>query len=378
MRERGLEKADMPEIRLEQVRKDYYSRKKKIEAVKGIDLCCRDGEFMVFLGPSGCGKTTTMRMIAGLEPITAGSIFIDGKKVNDLAAGERNVALAFENYALYPPLTTRENITFPLKAKKFGRKVIESRLKEVASLLGLEEVLDRNPGRLGGGQQQMVSLARCLIRDAAVYLMDEPLSHLDSDQRFQVRMRLKTLHQKTRRTIIYVTHDQQEALALADRIAVMNDGRLQQLDTPENIYSRPRNFFVADFIGEPPMNFIAGSLFHEGNGFRFQSEDKSLSLPVRAHSLSLPQEATDGESVILGVRPEDISPALSSSEHSVEVVVEVYESLGEEGILEVRCGRNVLVILSKPRLSLRNGQRLTVSINPHKLVLFNPQTEERL
>ena len=249
--------------------------------------------------------------------------------------------MAFENYALYPPLTTRENIAFPLRAKKLARNEIESRLKEVARLLGLEEVLDRRPGRLGGGEQQMVSLARCIIREADVYLMDEPLSHLDSDHRFQVRMRLKALHQKTRKTIIYVTHDQLEALALADRIAVMNDGRLQQLGGPEEIYSRPENMFVAGFVGEPPMNFVPGSLFPEGLGFRFQSEDRSLSLPVLPRLLSRPQAVASGGPVILGLRPEHISPAVSSAENSVAAAVEVYESLGEEGILEVRCGRNV-------------------------------------
>ncbi len=368
----------MAEVRLEKVRKHYYSRKKKVEAVKDMDLCCRDGELMVFLGPSGCGKTSTMRMIAGLEAITAGSIFIDGRNANDLPAGERNVALAFENYALYPPLTTRENITFPLRARKLNRDVIESRLNEVAALLGIEDVLDRSPSRLGGGQQQMVSLARCLVRDAAVYLMDEPLSHLDSDQRSKIRVRLKALHLKTKRTIIYVTHDQQEALALADRIAVMNDGRLQQLDTPENIYSQPGNLFVAGFIGEPPMNFVAGRLFRGSGGFRFQSEDKSLVLPVLEGSLSVPQKTTDGTSVILGVRPEDISVVPGSSEHPVEALVEVYESLGEEAVLEVRCGQNSLVILTKPQLSLRNGQRLGIAMNPHKIVLFDPRTEERI
>jgi multiple sugar transport system ATP-binding protein len=368
----------MAEIRLEQVRKDYYSKKKKIEAVKGIDLCCQDGEFMVFLGPSGCGKTTTMRMIAGLEAATAGDIFIGGEKVNDILAGERNVALAFENYALYPPLTTRENIVFPLRAKKLARNEIESRLKEVAALLGLEDVLGRRPGRLGGGEQQMVSLARCIIRDADVYLMDEPLSHLDSDQRFRVRTRLKALHQETRKTIIYVTHDQLEALALADRIAVMNDGRLQQLGSPEDIYSRPKNMFVAGFVGEPPMNFIPGSLFPEGLGFRFQSEDAGLSLPVLPRLLSKPRAVADGGPVILGLRPEHISPAASSSENSVASTVEVYESLGDEGVLEVRCGRNVLVSLTQPQLPFRNGQHLNVSIDPDKAVFFDPQTEERL
>ncbi len=368
----------MAEIRLEKVRKEYYSGKKEIEAVKGIDLCCRDGEFMVFLGPSGCGKTTTMRLIAGLETVTAGDIFIDSRRVTELAAGERNVALAFENYALYPPLTARENISFPLRAKKLDRNGIESRLKEISRLLGLEEVLDRRPGRLGGGEQQMVSLARCIIREADVYLMDEPLSHLDSDHRFQVRVRLKALHQNTRKTMIYVTHDQLEALALADRIAVMNEGRLQQLGPPEEIYSRPQNMFVAGFVGEPPMNFVPGSLFPEGPGFRFLSEDRSLSLPVLPRLLSRPQTIANGGPVVLGLRPEHISPAMDSAEDSVAAAVEVYESLGEEGILEVRCGRNVLVSLTQPQLRLRNGQHLDISIDPGKAVFFDPQTEERL
>ncbi|MEN6311990.1 MAG: ABC transporter ATP-binding protein [Acidobacteriota bacterium] len=368
----------MAEVRLERVGKEYYSKKKKVPAVNGIDLCCRDGEFMVFLGPSGCGKTTTMRMIAGLESATAGEIRIGGRKVNSIEPGKRNVALAFENYALYPPLTAKENIVFPLRASKRGRDEIESRLAEIASLLELEEVLGRKPAQLSGGQQQMVSLARCLIRDADVYLMDEPLSHLDSDQRFKIRTRLKALHKKTKRTIIYVTHDQMEGMALADRIAVMNAGRLQQIDTPDAIYSQPKNTFVAGFVGEPPMNFLSGSLLGEGQALSFRSEDNSLSLTVRPRLFRSPQNIRGGRPLMIGIRPEDISTMAGSPEGSFPMTVEVYESLGEEGVLEMSRGQNVLTILSKPGASFRNGQTLNVCLDLDKIILFEPQTGERL
>lgn len=368
----------MAEIRLDRVSKDYYSRKKKIEAVKRIDLCCPDGEFMVFLGPSGCGKTTTMRLIAGLESITAGEIYIGSRNVNFIAPGKRNVALAFENYALYPPLTAQENIVFPLRASRCSRGEIESRLKEVASWLELEDVLERKPAQLGGGQQQMVSLARCLIRDADVYLMDEPLSHLDYDQRFKIRTRLKALHEKTRKTIIYVTHDQTEALALADKIGIMNEGRFQQMDTPDMVYTQPKNMFVAGFVGEPPMNFISGNLICEGQTHWFQSDDKTFRIKVLPHLLSSPQKISGVRAITLGIRPEDISLVTSSPAGSFQMTVEVHESLGEEGVIEMRRGQNVLAALSKPEFSFRSGQALSVSFDLNKIVLFDRSTGERL
>jgi len=368
----------MAEVRLERVSKSYSSRKKKIAAVRGIDLVCRAGEFMVFLGPSGCGKTTTMRLIAGLEAVTSGKIFIGGKRVDLLAPEKRNVALAFENYALYPPLTARENIVFPLRASRLGPGEIESRLQEVASWLELEGILERKPAQLGGGQQQMISLARCIIRDADVYLMDEPLSHLDSDQRFKIRTRLKAFHEETRKTIIYVTHDQMEALALADRIAVMNEGRLQQIDPPDRLYARPENLFVAGFVGEPPMNFIPGSLFWEGSEPLFRSEDKSLNLKVIPELVRPFLESAGGRRVQLGIRPEDIALAPDPGEDSFATVVEVYESLGEEGIVELRLGQNVLTALSRSNLSFRGGQPLSVSLNRQKVAFFDHQTGGRL
>ena len=368
----------MAEVRLQRINKSYFSQKKKIEAVRGIDLTCGDGEFMVFLGPSGCGKTSTMRMIAGLEAVTSGQIFMGGKRVDRLAPQKRNVALAFENYALYPPLTARENIVFPLRAAGRSSAEIESRLKEVASWLELEGVLERKPAQLGGGQQQMVSLARCLIRDADVYLMDEPLSHLDSDQRFKIRTRLKAFHEETRKTVIYVTHDQMEALALADRIAVMDEGRLQQIESPDRLYARPENLFVAGFVGEPPMNFIPGSLFWEGPEARFESQDKSLCLGgiPGLHPSSL--ETGGSRRVRLGIRPEDVALIPGPGEDGFSAVVEVYESLGEEGIVELRIGQNVLTALSRSALSFQCGQTLSISMNRQKMVFFDYQTGRRL
>jgi multiple sugar transport system ATP-binding protein len=368
----------MAEIRLERISKSYDSQKSKIEAVKGIDLACRDGEFMVFLGPSGCGKTTIMRLIAGLESATSGEIFIGGKRADLRAPEKRNVALAFENYALYPPLTARENIVFPLRAARCSSGEIESRLEEVASWLELEGVLERKPAQLGGGQQQMVSLARCLIRDADVYLMDEPLSHLDSDQRFKIRTRLKAFHEETKKTIIYVTHDQMEALALADRIAVMSEGRLQQIDPPDRLYARPQNLFVAGFVGEPPMNFVPGSLFWAGPEPRFESGDKSLLLRLTPELVPSSSETAGGRRVQLGIRPEDIALAPGPGEDGFSAIVEVYESLGDEGIVELRLGQNVLTALSRSALSFQSGQTLSVSMNRQKMVFFDDQTGQRL
>ncbi len=368
----------MAEVRLEGVRKEFFSGGKRVMAVQDVDLRCRDGEIMVFLGPSGCGKTTTMRLIAGLESATAGEIHIGARRVDRLAPGKRRVALAFENYALYPPLTVKENIVFPLRASMCSPAEIEFRLNEIASLLEIDQVLERKPGQLGGGQQQMVSLARCLIRDADVYLMDEPLSHLDSDQRVKVRARLKALHDRTHRTMIYVTHDQLEGLALADRIAVMNAGRVQQVDTPDRIYARPANTFVAGFVGEPPMNFLAGRLERDGTAPSFRSEDGSLRLPVGPSPFSGPRAVLPGQPVTLGIRPEHIRLADGRPGDVLEASVEVYESLGEEGVLEVRCGRNALTLLTKPGLSHKRGQPVQIRPDVENIILFDPRTGERL
>jgi multiple sugar transport system ATP-binding protein len=243
----------MAELRLEHVDKTY---KGGVQAVKDLNLTVQDGEFLALLGPSGCGKTSTLRMIVGLEEITSGQLFIGDRLMNKLEPNDRNVALAFETYALYPPLSVRENIAFCLRARSLPRDEIGRRVEDVAEMLDITDILDRKPAELGGGQKQRVSLARALVRDPDVFLMDEPLSHLDAAQRAHMRVELKRLHAETGRTTILVTHDQLEAVAMAERIAVMNLGILQQVGTFNDVYNHPVNEFVAGFIGEPPMNFL--------------------------------------------------------------------------------------------------------------------------
>ena len=243
-------------------------------------MTIEDGEFFCFLGPSGCGKTSTMRMIAGIEEISGGEIFIDDVLVNRMPPAQRDIAMAFETYALYPPLTVRENLAFPMQVRGMPRDQIAKEVDRVVKLMDLQDVLDRKPDQLSGGQQQRVSLGRCIARPAKAYLFDEPLSHVDSKSRLRMRAEIKRLQETLNTTSIYVTHDQLEALALGDRIMVMNFGEIQQIGTPEEIYNQPRNVFVADFIGEPPFNFFDGQLVAEGENLAFKGNRGGLSVPL--------------------------------------------------------------------------------------------------
>jgi multiple sugar transport system ATP-binding protein len=365
-------------IRLENVSKDYGLAGRRVQAVRCLSLDCGDGEMMIFLGPSGCGKTSTMRMIAGLEDVTSGDIFIGERRVNSLAPRHRNVAMAFENYALYPHLTASQNIEFPLRARGYDRERINSRLAEVSRLLGIEDLLACRPSQLGGGHQQLVSLARCLIREADVYLLDEPLSHLDAARRLEIREKIRELHRQAGQTFIYVTHDQVEALALADRIAVMNEGVIQQLDSPENIYAHPLNVFVAAFLGEPPMNILPGTIVNEGSRLVFHAGDTSFSLPVPKDILR-PGQTIEGEArVSLGIRPEDIAFGGNASLSQISGTVKVYESLGEDGVLEIGCGENELVALVAANLPFREGENIQVGINTLQLHVFDAHSQQRL
>jgi multiple sugar transport system ATP-binding protein len=287
-------------LRLENVWK-RYGIIDVVEAVKNVNLECEEGEFLSFLGPSGCGKTSTLRMIAGLEKISDGKIYIKDRVVNNLKPGERNIAMAFENYALYPPLTVYENIAFPLRAQRLSAAEIKRRISWIAELFQIEDILTVKPRGLSGGQQQRISLARALVKDAVIYLMDEPISHLDADMRRRMRGELKRLHQTSGITVVYVTHDQLEAMSMADRIAVMNDGIIRQLGTPTDIFNHPQDEFVAGFIGSPPMNFLDCRLKVEDDRYAIELEGFTYAIPDQVgNEMEKTSHLKDGE-VSLGL-----------------------------------------------------------------------------
>ena len=278
----------------------------EVVAVDGVSMDIYDGEFVVLVGPSGCGKTTTLRMIAGLEEPTEGEIVLNGRNVAGLEPRERDVAMVFQNYALYPHKTVRENLGFPLRIRHFPDDEIETQVRDVSELLGISELLDRRPGDLSGGQQQRVALGRAIIRDPEVFLFDEPLSNLDAKLRIEMRTELNKLHDRVGKTSVYVTHDQEEAMTLSDRVAVMNDGELQQIAPPQTVYERPANLFVAGFIGEPPMNFFDCDLAERDDGLWVVSDVFELKLP-EPMAAKLDSWDGDTESLAFGVRPEDVT-----------------------------------------------------------------------
>lgn len=366
----------MAELRLEHIYKTY---KGGVEAVKDLNLTVNDGEFLALLGPSGCGKTSTLRMIVGLEEITRGEMYIGDRLVNKLEPNHRNVALAFETYALYPPLSIYENIAFNLRAKKVAPTEIDKRVKAVAEMLDITDILDRKPAELGGGHKQRVSLARALVRDPDVFLMDEPLSHLDAAQRSHMRVELKRLHAQTGRTTILVTHDQLEAVAMAERIAVMNFGVLQQVGTFEEVYNRPVNEFVAGFIGEPPMNFLTCLPLVEGGAFFVSAADASFKVRL-PDELRAKIERAGAKKVDLGIRPVHLEVALASDDGASELrgTVHTYESLGEEGQLAATIGTATVLVVTPPDLRLQRGDPVTLRLRTDHIHLFDAATQAAL
>ncbi len=356
----------MAEVRLANVWKKYG----EVEAVKGLNLQCDDGEFLALLGPSGCGKTSTLRMIAGLEDITSGDIFIGSERVNDLLPKERGISLAFENYALYPPLSVFENVAFPLKAKGYSTQDVNKKVSEILKTFGLWEVRNEVPSRLSGGQQQLVSLSRCLVKDVEVYLLDEAISHLDTELRTYMRAILKSMHHNMRRTFIYVTHDQLEAMAMADRIAVMNFGELQQVDTPENIYEHPANLFVAGFIGEPPMNFLKGKISLEDGHCYFVGADYRIRMSLRPADMKY---FNDKQEYILGVRPTEMSVFTEQKKENglTRARVLVYEPQADHAIVTVLLGGQKVVIESNTSTQLMPDTEVFVEFNVEKLRFFD-------
>jgi len=360
----------MAELTLKTLTKVYTQAQSP--AVDQLNLAVRDGEFIALLGPSGCGKSTTLRMVAGLESVTSGEIRIGNKLVNDLHPKDRGVGLAFENYALYPPLKVRDNLAFNLRAHGLGAKEINRRVDEIARTLQIQELLDLKPAALSSGQKQRVNMARAMVRRPSVLLLDEPLSHLDARLRVELRTEIKRLHAEQRFTTIIVTHDQLEAMALADRIAVMNEGVLQQFDTPLEVFNHPANEFVAGFLGEPPMNIFRTVVADAG---RLVIPDTDFALPTTPAVKKL---IGSRKELKLGIRPWGIRVSQTQTDGSVPGVIVVVEDLGDETRVGVRYSE-VLIMSSIPvTRRYRPGLPVFLNFNEEDLNLFDPTTGERL
>ena len=364
----------MAGVRLEKVTKRYGN----VIAVNEANLDIKDKEFIVLVGPSGCGKSTTLRMVAGLEEITEGNIYIGDVLVNDIPPKDRDIAMVFQNYALYPHMDVYNNMAFGLKLRKFPRSEIDRRVKEAARMLGIENLLDRKPKQLSGGQRQRVAVGRAIVREPKVFLMDEPLSNLDAKLRVQMRAELSKLHARLQTTAIYVTHDQTEAMTMGDRIVVMKDGFIQQIGAPLEIYDNPVNVFVAGFIGTPPMNFINCVLQKEGDDYWVKTDAFRLKIhPERARQIKNIGAYVDKE-VILGIRPEDIDDAKiqpGPEDATVVATVDVTEPMGSEVIVYFSKGSSQFVARVDPHTEATDGEEHPVSFNMKKIHLFDKDTE---
>ncbi len=349
-----------------------------VTAVSDFNLEIKDKEFIVLVGPSGCGKSTTLRMIAGLEEITEGELFIGDQLVNDVAPKDRKIAMVFQNYALYPHMTVAENMAFGLKLNKTPKDEINRRVKEAAKILDISHLLDRKPKALSGGQKQRVALGRAIVRNPKVFLLDEPLSNLDAKLRATMRTELTKLHQRVQTTFVYVTHDQVEAMTMATRIVVMKDGLIQQVDTPQHLYDCPVNKFVAGFIGTPQMNFIDGTLTKKGEDVYFNFEENSLKLPADKASDPALAEYIDKE-VILGIRPECIYDQADQIEahadSKAETYVEVTELMGAEIYLYLTIGETNLIARVSSRSSTRAGDTINIAFDTTRVHIFDKDTE---
>ena len=358
-------------------------------ALRRLDLEVLDGEFLVLVGPSGCGKTTALRLVAGLEELTAGTIRVGDEPVDRLQPWERDIAMVFQSYALYPHMTVAQNVAYPLKVARVERAERERRARDVAAMLGIEELLERKPGQLSGGQRQRVAMGRAMVRRPGAFLMDEPLSNLDAQLRVEMRMELLRLHREVRTTTLYVTHDQVEAMTMGDRIALMRDGTLQQLGTPVELYQRPANLFAATFIGSPSMNLFEGTIERGRDGLRMRSCELVVALP---------QDALPEGPVVAGIRPDRLTAAANGAPSTLTARVELVEVLGSETQLAVRApleplaerpgaavrrggdgdGEPRLVATVSPDIVPRPGERISLTVEPAHLHFFSPETGERL
>ncbi|HBT66046.1 MAG TPA: sugar ABC transporter ATP-binding protein [Ruminococcaceae bacterium] len=377
----------MANVVLEDVTKKYGN----IIAVNDANLQIQDKEFVVFVGPSGCGKSTTLRMIAGLEDVTEGNIIIDDMDVTDLPPKDRDIAMVFQNYALYPHMNVYNNMAFGLKLRKFPKDDIDKRVKQAAAMLGIEQLLDRKPKQLSGGQRQRVALGRAIVREPKVFLMDEPLSNLDAKLRVQMRSELGKLHHRMQTTTIYVTHDQTEAMTMADRIVVMKDGLIQQVDSPQTLYDLPVNMFVAGFIGSPQMNFIDSVLLKKGDDLfvEFGSEDTKttrgtkyqIKLPASKNAKGVLDEYIDKE-IIVGIRPEDVHDEPRYLEAMPDCIIkadiEVTEKMGSETYLYFNTEGYSFTARVEPTSVARPGDKIDVVIDNNKIHIFDKETERSI
>ena len=360
----------MAEVSLRSVVKRYG----EFQAVHGVDLEIADNEFLVLVGPSGCGKSTLLRMIAGLEDISGGEVAIGGQVVNELAPKDRDIAMVFQDYALYPHLDVARNMSFGLEMRKVPKPEIKTRVERAAQILDLSELLHRKPGQLSGGQRQRVAMGRAIVRDPKVFLFDEPLSNLDAKLRADMRIEIKKLHQEVRTTVIYVTHDQIEAMTLADRIVVMRSGRVEQIGAPDDVYNQPANLFVAGFIGAPRMNHIPARLADGGERAVEIEGGLRLSLPHTMGDLS--QRA--GQKVVLGLRPEAFGPAADGKPADLEAEIHLVEPLGSDTLVFFELGGAEAVARLPPAKDLRGGAKVGLTIDPERMHLFDAETEMRI
>jgi sn-glycerol 3-phosphate transport system ATP-binding protein len=351
----------MATVELRQVTKAFGPTR----VLHGIDCAIDDGEFIVILGPSGCGKSTLLRIVAGLERASDGAVMIGGRQVNEVDAKDRNIAMVFQNYALYPHMSVYDNMAYGLTIRGMPKADIERRVQEAAAMLELRPLLARKPRQLSGGQRQRVAMGRAVVREPAAFLFDEPLSNLDAKLRVQTRLQIQKLHRRLRTTSLFVTHDQVEAMTLAQRIIVMNAGRVEQIGTPADVYHRPQTMFVAGFIGAPPMNLLAGELSADGSAF--VTADGRIALPR-------PQPALGGRPLVLGIRPELLQPGGAA----LAVTVEMVESLGADQHIHTRFGAQELIVRTADAARPEPGSTLTLSFAPESLHWFDPQSTQRI
>ena len=365
----------MASLSLQHINKTYPNG---FEAVKDFNLEIADKEFIIFVGPSGCGKSTTLRMIAGLEEISGGTLKIGDKVVNDVEPKDRDIAMVFQNYALYPHMTVYDNMAFGLKLRKVPKDQIDKAVREAARILDLEKLLDRKPKALSGGQRQRVAMGRAIVRNPKVFLMDEPLSNLDAKLRVQMRSEIASLHNRLKATIIYVTHDQTEAMTLGTRIVVLKDGVIMQVDSPQKLYNEPNNLFVAGFIGSPQMNFIDAVCKVEGERVTLNFEKTSVVLPP-AKAKKLIDGGYNGKTVVMGIRPEDIGDSQIEIEAHKDAVFETdvtgYELLGSEVLLYFNVAGTAMTAKVDSRTTARMGDHITLAIDPEKIHCFDKETE---
>ena len=361
----------MASVQLDNVRKVYPNGH---VGVHGASFEVHDGELLVLVGPSGCGKTTTLRMVAGLESVTSGTLSIGGRVVNDVKPADRDIAMVFQSYALYPHMTVAENLAFGLKLRGLPADDIRARVAEAATMLGLDEMLGRQPRALSGGQRQRVALGRALVRQPKVFLLDEPLSNLDAKLRLSMRVEIARLHRRLGATMIYVTHDQIEAMTLGQRIVVFDKGAIQQIDTPMNLYTRPANLFVAGFLGSPAMNFFRGTLRRDGARLLLDAAGSALEVGSGDGALA----AQVGRELVAGIRPEDLRPGADAAPARLQALLEVIEPVGNEVFLNLQYGGAALVARAPLRELPTPGAMLTLGYDPAALHFFDAATTQRL